>query len=75
MVNSVEIRCTKDGPNLIVVNGNVFAAKCVDAVLQQTSRSAMGHTEKLTLRLKKKRSELSKGQQVDKPCHTAYRPC
>jgi CDGSH-type Zn-finger protein len=28
MVNSVEIRCTKDGPNLIVVNGNVFSAMC-----------------------------------------------
>jgi CDGSH-type Zn-finger protein len=28
MVNSVEIRCTKDGPNLIVVGGNVFAAMC-----------------------------------------------
>jgi CDGSH-type Zn-finger protein len=28
MVNSVEIRCTKDGPNLIVVDGNIFAAMC-----------------------------------------------
>jgi len=28
MVNSVEIRCTKDRPNLIVVGGNVFAAMC-----------------------------------------------
>ena len=28
MVNSVEIRCTKDGPNLAVVDGNVFAAMC-----------------------------------------------
>ena len=28
MVNSVEIRCTKDGPNLIVVDRNVFAAMC-----------------------------------------------
>ena len=26
MANSVEIRCTKDGPNLIVVDGNIFAA-------------------------------------------------
>ena len=28
MVNSVEIKSTKDGPNLIVVDGNVFAALC-----------------------------------------------
>lgn len=28
MATSVEIRCTKDGPNLIVVDGNVFAAMC-----------------------------------------------
>lgn len=28
MVNSVEIRCSRDGPNLIVVDGNVFAAMC-----------------------------------------------
>lgn len=28
MTTSVEIRCTKDGPNLIVVDGNVFAAMC-----------------------------------------------
>ena len=28
MANSVEIRCTKDGPNLIVVDVNVFAAMC-----------------------------------------------
>jgi CDGSH-type Zn-finger protein len=28
MVNSVEIKCNKDGPNLIVVDGNVFTAMC-----------------------------------------------
>jgi CDGSH-type Zn-finger protein len=28
MVNPVEIRSTEDGPNLIVVDGNVFAAMC-----------------------------------------------
>lgn len=28
MATSVEIRCTKDGPNLIVADGNVFAAMC-----------------------------------------------
>ena len=28
MAKSVEIKCTKYGPNLIVVDGNVFAAMC-----------------------------------------------
>jgi CDGSH-type Zn-finger protein len=28
MVNSVEIKCTKDGPALVTVDGNVFAALC-----------------------------------------------
>jgi CDGSH-type Zn-finger protein len=28
MVSSVEIRSTKGGPNLVVVDGNVFAAMC-----------------------------------------------
>ncbi len=28
MANAIEIKCTKDGPNLIVVDGNVFAAMC-----------------------------------------------
>lgn len=28
MASSIEIKCTKDGPNLILVDGNVFAAMC-----------------------------------------------
>jgi CDGSH-type Zn-finger protein len=28
MVNSVEIKCTKDGPNLVIVDGNVVTAMC-----------------------------------------------
>lgn len=28
MVNSVELKCTKDGPSLLKVDGNVFAALC-----------------------------------------------
>jgi hypothetical protein len=60
VVNSVEIRCTKDGPNLIVVDGNVFAAKCVDAVLQQTSHNVTERIEKLSSGLKKRRLKSSK---------------
>ena len=74
MVNSVEIRCTKDGPNLVVVDGNVLQ-QGVDAALQQTSHNVMERIEKLTSRLKKRQLKSSKGQQVDKPCHTVYRPC
>jgi hypothetical protein len=60
MVNSVKICCTKDGANLIVVDGNVFAAKCVDAVLQQTSHNVTERIEKLTSGLKKRRLKSSK---------------
>jgi CDGSH-type Zn-finger protein len=28
MVNSVEIKSTKDGPNLVIVDGNVSVAMC-----------------------------------------------
>jgi hypothetical protein len=60
VVNSVEIRCTKDGRNLIVVDGNVFAAKYADALLQQTSRNVTERIEKLTSGLKKRRLKSSK---------------
>lgn len=66
MVNPVEIRSTEDGPNLIVVDGNVFAASA-DVVFRQISRSAMEHTEKLTSALKKRSPKW-----CDKPFHTAY---
>ena len=53
----------------------MYLQQCVDAVLQQTNHNVTGRIEKSTSKLKKRHLKSSKGQQVDKPCHTAYRPC